>query len=184
MTKEAIISKLETDHQQFISYIASMEEKNFMYAPREKWSAGQHADHIRRSVAPLKVILALPKMAVKFLFKKSNRPSRSYDALVEKYGLKLQGGGKASGRFVPGPVTENEKDLILKKISRDVSGICRSLRKYSEKELDLYTIPHPLLGRLTIREMMYFTIHHVEHHHNMIIRYLLEVSMASRSKSI
>lgn len=31
-------------------------------------------------------------------------------------------------------------------------------------ELDKYILPHPLLGKLTIREMMYFTIYHVEHH--------------------
>ena len=38
--------------------------------------------------------------------------------------------------------------------------------KFSEDEIDTYILPHPLLGKLTIREMIYFTIYHVEHHQN------------------
>ena len=31
-------------------------------------------------------------------------------------------------------------------------------------DLDKYVLPHPLLGKVTLREMLYFTIHHNEHH--------------------
>jgi hypothetical protein len=29
-------------------------------------------------------------------------------------------------------------------------------------------LPHPLLGKLTLREMIYFTIYHVQHHHKLV----------------
>jgi len=32
--------------------------------------------------------------------------------------------------------------------------------KWNEDELDQYQLPHPILGKLTIREMLYFTIYH------------------------
>jgi hypothetical protein len=37
--------------------------------------------------------------------------------------------------------------------------------KFSEAQLDEYVLPHPILGKLTIREMLYFTIYHATHHH-------------------
>jgi len=33
-----------------------------------------------------------------------------------------------------------------------------------EDDLDRVMLPHPLLGKLTLREMLFFTIYHVEHH--------------------
>ena len=38
------------------------------------------------------------------------------------------------------------------------------LGNWSEKDLDKYKLPHPLLGKLTVREMLFFTIYHNEHH--------------------
>ena len=34
-----------------------------------------------------------------------------------------------------------------------------------EKDLDFYVLPHPLIGKLTLREMLFFCIYHVQHHH-------------------
>ena len=51
---------------------------------------------------------------VRFYTGKPNRPSRSYDELVAKYKLKLEQGGRASGRFVAKPVSSNKgKEKIL-----------------------------------------------------------------------
>jgi len=38
------------------------------------------------------------------------------------------------------------------------------LENYTELELDSITIPHPLLGKLTIREMFYVMSYHPLHH--------------------
>jgi len=36
--------------------------------------------------------------------------------------------------------------------------------KWSEKDLDKYVIPHPYLGKFSVRQMMYFTTFHTLHH--------------------
>jgi hypothetical protein len=38
--------------------------------------------------------------------------------------------------------------------------------------LDLLILPHPLLGKLTLREMLYFTLYHVEHHEKQVLENL------------
>ena len=40
--------------------------------------------------------------------------------------------------------------------------------RWSEKKLDRYQAPHPALGKLTIREMLYFTIFHNVHHARLV----------------
>ena len=35
---------------------------------------------------------------------------------------------------------------------------------WREADLDRYLLPHPLLGKLTIREMLFFTLYHNYHH--------------------
>lgn len=41
-------------------------------------------------------------------------------------------------------------------------------KNWSDPQLDQYLAPHPLLGKLTLRELGYFTIYHTEHHLNII----------------
>ena len=43
---------------------------------------------------------------------------------------------------------------------------------FSEKQLDTFILPHPLLGKLTLREMLYFTIYHAEHHKKQTLKNL------------
>lgn len=174
MNKSEIITQLQTNHQQFADYIQSLSIADFLHRKENKWSAGQHADHIVRSISPVDMALGLPQIAPRLLFGKSNRPSRTFDGLVEKYKEKLAKGGQASGRFVPKEISLQEKHLLPKAIMHYTNALCSKVEKLSEGELDTYLLPHPLLGKLTFREMLYFTAYHVEHHHVILKRDLGE----------
>ncbi len=56
----------------------------------------------------------------------------------------------------------------MKKLQGLVQKLCKRMNKYSEEELDKYILPHPLMGKVTLREMLYFTIYHVQHHEKQI----------------
>lgn len=173
MTKPELIKKLISNHQQFAAYISKLDDQDFAFSlNNEKWSAGQQADHICRSLSPLKMLLRFPKWLVRSVFKKANRPSKSYDQLIEKYLTRLDQGGRASGTFIPARKEQLNRIVLSRKIERDILKLCQSLYKYNEQELDELVLPHPLLGKLTLREMMYFTIYHVEHHHQLANRNL------------
>ncbi|MBC7886050.1 MAG: DinB family protein [Saprospiraceae bacterium] len=164
MTKQEIIHKLNANHKLFGDYMDNLSESDFLFCHEDKWSAGQQFDHICRSVQPLSLALLLPKWVIKLWIGKANRPSKSYDELVQKYKLKLAEGGKASGRFVPLNVELNDRDNLSAKLKRTMMSLTSRLDKYSESDMDIIILPHPLLGKLTLREMMYFTIYHVLHH--------------------
>ncbi|MBK7650049.1 MAG: DinB family protein [Flammeovirgaceae bacterium] len=165
MTQQELIDKLKENHTVFTDYINSLTAEEFMLSRNEKWTAGQQLDHIRLSVKPVNQALAMPKLGLKAMFGKANRPSKSYDELVTKYKLKLQEGGVATSRFIPTEVTIEQREKLIKSVNDVVGKLCKQLLDYSEKNLDELILPHPLLGKLTLREMMYFTIYHVVHHY-------------------
>lgn len=164
MDKAKIAIKLKQNHSEFIDFISSLSKEEFLYIPIDKWSAGQQLEHIVLALRPLALILKSPKFILRLVWGSANRPSKDYDGLVNKYNQKLANGGRASGRFVPKLVTFKQREKLLLDIEKHVLQISKSINKYIEEELDQYIIPHPLLGKLTLKEMMYFTIYHVEHH--------------------
>lgn len=152
------------NHRHFTAYIQSLPDDVFEISRNGKWTPGQHLDHIRRSVQPLAQGFRLPKWLFKMIFGRSNRPGRTYDELVKKYTQKLQEGGRASGRFIPKDISPANKKKLISALNTDIQSLTRKLNKFSESELENIVLPHPLLGKLTIKEMMYFTIYHAEHH--------------------
>lgn len=159
-----IIAGLSKNIDEFNQYISGLDKSQFESNVDGKWSAGQNLDHLIRSTKPLVLAYGLPKFVLKWIYGKANRPSKNFEALVNKYKLKLLAGGAASGRFVPAPVAFNQKQKLIKKYDGLKKDLLKKLNHWKEKDLDDYILPHPLLGKLTLREMLFFTIHHNEHH--------------------
>jgi hypothetical protein len=170
MNKPKIIQILHEKHQAFIAYIQTLSAEEFLYAPTNKWTAAQQLDHIHKSVKPLTQAMGYPKFIPRLLFGKANRPSKTYEELINRYNQKLALGGRASGRFVPPIISVSQKDALIKLILASVNKLCKRIEKFNETALDNLILPHPLLGKITIREMLYFTAYHVEHHENIIKR--------------
>jgi hypothetical protein len=162
--KPQIISALNENVDAFNNYIAPLTKEQFEVCPNGKWSAGQNLDHLIRAIKPLQFAYGLPKFALRILFGKTNRPSKTYDELVAKYKAKLVAGGRASGPFIPPFIGFEKKDALIKKYTEQKQKLISKIEKQNEKDLDVYILPHPLLGKVTLREMLYFTIHHNEHH--------------------
>lgn len=162
--KPQIISALNEKIDAFNNYIAPLSKEQFEATPNGKWSAGQNLDHLIRAIKPLQLAYSLPKFALLILFGKTNRPSRTYDDLVTKYKTKLATGGKASGPFIPPVISFERKEALIRKYKEQKQKLIARVEKQEEKDLDTYILPHPLLGKVTLREMLYFTIHHNEHH--------------------
>ena len=167
--KPQIISTLTEKVDEFNNYTSSLNKEQFESTPNGKWSAGQNLDHLIRAIKPLQLAYSLPKFALTILFGKTNRPSKTYDEVVTKYKTKLAAGGKASGPFIPPTIKFEKKDELIKKYDQQKQKLISKIEKQSETDLDKYILPHPLLGKVTLREMLYFTIHHNEHHLNLLI---------------
>ena len=168
MDKEEILKASKIIFNQLTDACLQIPDKKFFLQPTEKWSIAENVDHLTRSVKTTRWAYSLPKFIVQMIFGKPNRSSRSYDELVTKYKLKLEQGGKASGRYIPKNTTSKKVEIIQEWQRRNEKYLEALELNWKDEQLDQYIAPHPLLGRITLRELCYFTIYHTEHHLNII----------------
>jgi uncharacterized damage-inducible protein DinB len=166
LTKAEITRRLRSTTEEFHQFCFEIDSDIFFQQPAEKWSVAQNVKHLVISTNATRLAFTLPKFIVKFYAGKPNRPSRSYDELVNKYHLKLQQGGKASQRFIPARLDGlHGKEKLLSSFTHSMTKLVNSIeRGWQDDQLDKFIAPHPLLGKITLRELCYFTIHHTHHH--------------------
>ncbi len=175
MNRIELSDKLISAHTDFIQFLGSLGEEAFSFSAAEKWNAGQQLDHIARSVTPVNNAMDLPDDFLREKFGEAGRVSRTFEELVQYYQQKLAEGGKASGPFVPPPaIAFADRTALLENLRGTVSALSEKITKSTEEKLDRYQLPHPLLGMLTIREMLYFTTYHVTHHQHSVQNALLQ----------
>ncbi len=166
--KKFIEQQLSINAEAFIQFITIQTEPAFIQTPNGKWSVGQNLEHLIRSLAPVNLALQLPGFLLRILFGKPNRKPRTYQELIDRYHQKLAAGGKASGRFVPPTVSWNQRENKMVAFDHEKSKMIKGLNAWSESQLDQYLLPHPLLGKLTLREMLFFSAYHIRHHHMLL----------------
>jgi hypothetical protein len=169
MTKQQLSEQLQIHYTEFRQLLGNMSEAEYLAAPAGKWNAGQQLEHLCKSVSPVNLAFSLPGFVLRWLFGKANRPSRSYEALVEKYKSKLAAGGRASGAFIPKQADWAARAQLLRRLENLVAALSQKAKNADESQLDTLLLPHPLLGKLTLREMLYFTIYHVQHHQASVV---------------
>jgi len=173
MNKVEIKARLEESYDVFLKYTQQLSQDEYEYAPKGKWNAGEQTLHLIKSVKPVAKGLAMPKFLIKYNFGQANRPSRDYDGLVARYQRGLaENPGIAPKAYAPARVTQKQSVELDKKLRGYIEAINSKLAKWSEEQLDQFVAPHPLIGKITFREVLYFTIYHAQHHQNQIKRYL------------
>lgn len=165
MEDKAFIDRLLHSHaEEMIRFIEGLSAPQFVEAPNGKWSAGQNLDHLNKSLSPVNLALRLPRFVLRWLFGKPNRKPRSYDELVERYHQKLAAGGRASGQFIPPGIRIDQKENLINRFRKETRTMSKLMSHCREDQLDNYLLPHPLLGKLTLREMLFFSVYHIKHH--------------------
>lgn len=168
MDSTDIIAALRKNHEAFIACIQRSPAGQWNVSHNGKWSPAQQLDHILRSVGPVHMAMGLPKWFLRLAFGKPTRAARTFDALIEHYQEKLAAGGRASGRFVPPATPTRSVEQMSAELRKLVEKLNKRVNSWSDKDLDPTPLPHPLLGKLTLREMLFFTIHHAEHHQRLV----------------
>lgn len=163
-TRDEIAASLIDAFEQLASWFEAQPDDTFESGPDGKWTAGQHLDHLIRSAKPLNLGMRAPRVALKLQFGTADRPSMLYEDLVAKYVSALADGGAASGKFLPDAPTADKKAGLLKDFRKEGERLVQAARKWPESDLDRYVAPHPLLGKLTMRELLCFTVYHTHHH--------------------
>ena len=177
--KDELVTAFESLAQTDAKFWGGLEPDVFVAPIGEAWSPSDNVRHLAKSTRPVANALKLPRIVPTLLFGRSSGRSRSYGEVVFAYRAVLAGGATA-GRFTPSgqPAFKDaavfQKDVVAR-WSATVMKLARVVDGWSEPELDTIRLPHPLLGKLTVREMLMFTYYHHEHHANTVKRRLADV---------
>jgi hypothetical protein len=167
MNKSQIISELRQIQIELSDYVESLTPEAFEAAQGESWSASGYLKHLILSNKPFVKGLNLPKGKLAEMFGQTENGSRSYDEMVAVYkgrlaeGIRAENYDKVTPDFyrLPDEVTD-EKAYFVETWNDTHEKLYLALDSWEESDLDRYLIPHPAMGTITIREMLYFTIAH------------------------
>ena len=175
MTRDEILARLDSVQREGGAYWSEFDAPAFFAKIGEAWSPAENVRHLVKSIRPVTKALGMPRLVLWTMFGWPRRKSATYDALVERYRGLLAAGGKA-GRFAPSPQEEQDvharRAEILGQYADANSALRIAIAKWSDAALDRHQLPHPLLGKLTVREMLMFTLYHQRHHREGVQRRL------------
>jgi len=164
MDKDELAQNLKDRHRDFCDLIDKLSPDEFLFHQEGKWSAAQQLDHIIRSITPVILGLSLPKFLLRLVFGRAKRPSMDYDTLVKTYQAALAKGGKSPRAYEPKIDAASFQFVGPVKLYEFITRLTQLLESLSDTDLDQIQAPHPLIGKITLRELMYFTLYHVQHH--------------------
>jgi hypothetical protein len=166
-SKADLIEQLRTVQSNLAQTVQGMTDEQFETGTETTWSACGYLKHLILSIKPFAKAIALPKDRLLAMFNAPNRPSITYDELVAMYKARLNEGIKAENYEAVTPVyyrfpdgVEDIKGFLVEVWSESNNRLMNALEAWSEEDLDTHQIPHPAIGLLTIREMLFFTLHH------------------------
>lgn len=157
MNRDEIIETLKKATQEILEFSGE-------YDVEGKWNYEEQVVHLTKSIKPLASGLKLPVMLFRWKFGKPNRPVRTFDEVVDKYLTKLPNLVGANPDYAPKKEVPVTREVALAAYKKESEKLYKSIATWDEWQLDNFLISHPLLGKMLVREMLYFTIYHTQHH--------------------
>jgi uncharacterized damage-inducible protein DinB len=178
-TIDEIASALRAVQARVATLVESASYAAFMDDSAGGWSAAGYLEHLILAVKPTARVYHLPPDRIEALFGTASHAERSYDEIAALYDDRLAKGMRAemsppvlptSYRFPEG-VTDVQAHL-LQAWNDGNDRLIAGMGTLSDADLDRLVIPHPMGETLTLREMLFFTVHHNTMHAGDIERLL------------
>ena len=166
-TREDMLENMDRVVDAICAFYGDIPPEAFFLSPANGgWSPEKNLRHLLKSTQPIYLGLMSPKIAL-FIFGSAKEKSRTMLEIKNEYLTKLNTG---SGAGVFTPIGENTKvdTEAQKKFIADFNKLFGKYKKqinsWEDSAMDKYNMPHPILGNLSIREMLLFSFFHLFHH--------------------
>ncbi|SDB32413.1 DinB superfamily protein [Flavobacteriaceae bacterium MAR_2010_188] len=170
MHKDEIADLIDDKSQVLVQFLQNQKIEKWRLGPENKWTTGQQALHLLQSVIPLNTALSLPRFIIRTKYGKTNRSLRTYNEIVKRYLERLAENpnvtfGPSKNMKVP---SNYDKHYIVDRLQIEHKKLSYKIRKISDPNLDELVLPHPLMGKMPVREILMWTAYHIEHHTNQL----------------
>jgi len=166
ISKPQLIQDLKNSFMEIIDWINAQPQNQFNEElVLGKWPISGHLYHLIKSTKAVSKGMSMPKMGLQTMFGKCNREERSYQETLDKYETSLvKNNMKTKNNYEAEPGRIFDRSVLIKRYETELSDLIESLDKWNEDDMSTYVMPHPIMGKFTIREFIYFTIFHTKHH--------------------
>lgn len=172
MTKNEIVTILNEKFDSLYDYLNNQADDQFeIHHTPEKWSTGQHVEHLRKSTKALNIGLNVNPLLQWFKFGKKKGPSMNYEEVKAKYKDASKGGKEAPDSVYPKEIPNARKAEVMSWLAEEKDKMIAFVNRKSEKQLNSYCLPHPFLGNHTWSEFILWCAVHTEHHLDLIKKY-------------
>jgi hypothetical protein len=167
-SKIIIIKSLNQSTELFNNLILNLNKDEFEINYNNKWSAGQDLVHLIKLLKILNIAYLIPTPLLGLLYGINKKEQRSFEHLQALYKKALENGAKSPSIYIPKPVLFENKNSLIKKHQLLNEKFIEEINRHSEIDLDRYRLPHPILGKVSLRELVIFTSFHTIHHYELL----------------
>lgn len=164
LTKATIHKSLLDTSQEVITWFENQPAGRLNSGPSGKWDTSQHIIHLTKTADMVVQGLSMPKLLLRWKFGKPNRPMRDKAQIIERYQEKLSGLEPGITFTRSAGVPNTNKQEVINNFRQSIDTLVSKSEQWSEGALDKYLLPHPLMGRMLVRELLIWTAHHHLHH--------------------
>ena len=166
-TREDILENLDKIVASLTEFYGNISPEIFFELPNDGgWSPEKNLRHLIKSTQPIYLGLIFPKFTL-YLFGLRKKKSMSMIQVQKAYLEKLNS-GRGAGVFTPIGNNLKVDPELQKKMIYDFITLFAKYKKqiaqWKDQDLDNYNLPHPILGNITVREMILFSLFHLFHH--------------------
>jgi hypothetical protein len=158
-----LLAALRSDGDRVAAFFRAIPEERFFAGSDTDWSPAHHAEHL----ALAHTTVARGLRAGGRLPVHASGVSRTYVQVRDTYRATLAATPAAFLRanpFAPTIHTGSGARAVVQRYEDAHALLCAAAGSWSETELDARAVSHPLLGPLSMREMLYFMLYHDAHH--------------------
>lgn len=165
-SKKEILEAIPKIKEAILNFYTSFSLEDFFKTPEKGWSPKKNVEHLTKAILPVAIGLSAPKFPL-LVFGKNSEKKVNLQETIHFYKSKI-GSGSQAGIFEPIEIfitkTEEEKKKIIRDLEKKLNSFETALSKWNEEELLEYNMPHPIIGNITVLEMVFFTLFHLFHH--------------------
>ncbi len=174
--KPEIIAALQTQKLEISAFLESIPSQQFFDGSSERWSVAHHVQHVNSAISRVGQGLlnagVLPK-------REPATASRDFGTMHQTYLEILRNTPAETLRQLGSRVMlEEHRDLdayktqMILSFTSAIENFNTALEHFEEANLESLGMPHPIMGLLSSREMVFFIVYHNTHHQNGIQRLL------------
>jgi len=169
-SKDQLVQNLNRAFKETIDWVYEQPESNFnQEIVQGKWTIAEHIYHLIKSTKGVSKGMSMPKLGLHTMFGKRQNTERSYQQILNLYTETLSGNNvKAPNAYEAEPGRTFDRVTLVNRFEGERNDFVEALKKWSEADMSTYVMPHPVMGKFTIREFSYFTILHTIHHLNIL----------------